>query len=522
MPTKQQISEGVITKRSLSKMVTNTPPLRINEECYNALLNYGFERNPKAKQRRRRNIYDGYSSTKFLLQEIQPKTTRNYTVDLASDDVDRHCSQGRSQDNLSMAGSNRRFSPPLVSECIQKLNIQPTKVTRSKDNECDKKNNISEAKKRPRSSHVRRETTIISRETKDELRIEGETMNDIIGTMRTKCSSMGAKESSVFLKGIRKLSTSKSENEMEVSLLLLNSLEDLVQTKGSSWKRIRIQECSPCILDILLASPYCQNFEEISIVGICDDDDYQPNDHNSISTQEESSQESKFQSSAPTSSLIVSLLRKTTQIRELVLKNCNLDNFDLIHIMNILCSHPNHPITLERLDLRFNKFTPIAIQSILAVHLRSSLHSLKTLNLRQGVRCFVHRNIRNAILQSLRCNRVVLESIDVFDWDKSVQYLLDVNRAKRRFIFCNNDRFPRTLWPLLLEQALVANEDDNYDVPMRKSKSPPLPSLFGPRRRKTCSARRQASVVYHIFRNGGPMLLEQHPSIKHPASFESN
>jgi len=148
------------------------------------------------------------------------------------------------------------------------------------------------------------------------------------------------------------------------------------------------------------------------------------------------------------------------------------------------------------------------------------LHSLKTVKLRQGLRCVVHHNIRDAILQSLRCTRVILESIDIFDWDKSVQYLLDINRAKRRTIFCNNDRFPRALWPLLLEQALDTNEEGNCDMFLTKLKSPS--SFFLRGQRSASSARRQASVVYHIFRNGGPMLLQQHDANVHSFTFESN
>lgn len=480
---------------------------------------YGFDRNATAKQRRRGGIYDGNPSIaiNFRKEEIQPTSTRN-NIHPTFDDVDRRCSRGRGQTNRSTVGPKKRCFPHLISGFVQQQTVQPPRVTNFEDNRYDTISNTSEMKKRPRSSYSRTNTTT-TREPKIELRIEGDTMNDIIDEIRTNTFDRATQESSsIFLKGIRGLSTSSidigRENEIEESLLLLNSLKDLVRNKGSSWKIIRIQECSPWIAEVLLTSPYATNFEEIHLVGVCDE--------KSISTQAESSSESDLQSIATTtdaqtrtSSLIISLLRKTKRIKELGLKNCNLDNFDLVRIMDMLCAHPNHPKSLEYLDLRFNKFTPMAIQSVLANNLRSSLHSLKTVKLRQGIRSVVHRNIRDAILQSLRCNRVVLESIDIFDWDKSVQYLLDINRAKRRSIFCNNDRFPRTLWPFLLEQALATNGEDDCDLLITERKSTSEPALFVPRQRNISTARRQASVVYHIFRNGGPMLLEQH-------QFESN
>lgn len=489
--------------------MTSNPSFRI----------YGFDRNATAKQRRRDGgIFVGNPAVgiNFHKQEIQPTAARSNIQ------PDRRCSRGRGQtNNLSTVGPKKRCFPHLLSGFVQQQTVQPPRVTTNfEDNKYDAISDSSEVKKRPRSSYSRTNNTTTTREPKIELRIEGDTMDDIIDEIRTNTFDKATQESSsILLKGIQGLSTSsihsRRENETEESLLLLNSLQDLVRNKGSSWKRIRIQECSPCITEVLLASPHATNFEEIHLVGICDDD-------KSISSQAESSPESDLQSIATTtdaqtrtSSLIISLLRKTKRIKELVLKDCDLDNLDLIRIMDMLCAHPNHPESLEYLDLRFNKFTPMAIQSVLANNLRSSLHSLKTVKLRQGLRCVVHRNIRDAILQSLRCNRVVLESIDVFDWDKSVQYLLDVNRAKRRSIFCNNDLFPRTLWPYLIEQALVTNGEDDCDSLITERKSPSEPPSFVPRRRNISTARRQASVVYHIFRNGGPMLLEQH-------QFESN
>jgi len=156
--------------------------------------------------------------------------------------------------------------------------------------------------------------------------------------------------------------------------------------------------------------------------------------------------------------------------------------------MSILCS--NHSKTLESLDIRYNKFTSRGIQSVVANHLRLSLHSLKTISLRQGIRCVVNPKIRDAIIQGLQHNRVILESIDIFDWDRSVQHFLDINRAGRREVFCK-EHFQRNLWPLLLERATSK---------LQLSIVPPV------RRR---IAARQANVLYHMLRNGGPMLLQQ-------------
>ncbi len=477
-------------------MVIKRSSFRVNDESYNMLLNYRLDENRRAKQRRCSDAYEGYSSAEFLQEEIQPKIMRVDGFFLCSDGIDR-----------SKPLPKMRPSPHHIPGCIRQQTIQPSKAIMCQENE---------TKKRPRSSHGKPEATI-NTGTTSELRIGGGTTSDIVKEIRTNLSIRN-EESSVVFKGIRKLPTNfsnldKNENEEEEeALCLLSSLKDLVQNKGSSWKKIRMQKCSPSLMELILASPHCHHLEEIHISDMCDDDE------DELKEQEtEALAGPKHQTL--TSSLIISLLTKAMRIKALVLKNCNLDNFDLVRIMNILCSHPNHPTSLERLDLRFNEFTPTAIHSILIDHVRSSLHSLKELKVRQGIRCLVQQKIRNAVLQSLRCNRVVLESIDVFDSDRSVQYLLDINRAKRRFIFCNNDRFPRTLWPLLLEQALVVNEDDGRDLLIRKVSSPPVPST---RYRYDASAKRQASVLYHIFRNGGPMLLEQQHSTKQLSSFESN
>ena len=471
-------------------MVIKRSSVRINDESYNMLLNHRLGQNRRARQRRRSGIYEGYSSAEFLQEEIQPKNMR-------SDGVPK-----------------QRSSSHNIPGCIRRQTIQPSKPIICQENRCDEHPKLNDTKKRPRSSY-RKSEAVINTGSPTELRIGGGTASDIVRDIRTNLSE-GNEENSIFFKGIQKLPTNfayseKNENDTEESLCLWNSLKNLVQVKGSSWKKMRIQKCSPSLLELILISPHCHNLEEVHVSEICDDDQDGPNQQQEM----ESSVEPKHQTS--TSSLIISLLAKATRLKELVLKNCNLDNFDLIRIMNILCSHPNHPTSLERFDLRFNKFTTTAIQSILNDHLRSSLHSLKELKVRQGIRCVVQQKLRNAVLQSLKCNRVVLESIDVFDSDKSVQYLLDINRAKRRFILCNNDRFPTTLWPLLLEQALVGDEDD--DILMRKVSSP---YLFETRTRYNASTKRQASVLYHIFRNGGPMLLEQQLSSKHLSSFESN
>lgn len=479
---------------------------RVDDGSYNQLLNYGSD-SPLANRRRHRSVYDGYASiaNNFLREEIQPTLTRKKVVDQHTYSV--------SHSSLSVPQPKRCSCPSLVSEYIQQTTIQPFKATRSNDKEYKASTNMSETKKRPRPSYGRTKTTT-TKDTSVELRIDGNRNIDTIEEIMTKASAVCAnKSTSVCLKRIR--SNLDDGNDTEESYLLLDALKELVQKKGFSWKRIRLQDCSPSILKVLLASPYCQNFEEIHISGMCEDEKDEPNHDQSILT--ESSPPSECEKTTITSSLIISLLKKSNRIKELTLKDCDLDNFDLIQFMNVLCSHPNHPKSLEHLDLRFNKFTPLALRSIVAIHLRSSLHSLKSLKLRQGLRCVVHRNVRDAVVQSLECNRVVLESIDVFDWDKSVQYRLDINRAKRRFIFCNNDRFPRTLWPLLLEKATVVNEDNGYDKMTRNQKSRSLP-----RSRNTSSTRRQASILYHMFRNGGPMLLEQQDSSTQNLGTESN
>jgi hypothetical protein len=176
-------------------------------------------------------------------------------------------------------------------------------------------------------------------------------------------------------------------------------------------------------------------------------------------------------------------MNKTVRLKRLVLKDCNLRDSNLFQIMNILCR--NHSKTLESLDIRYNMFTSISIRSVLAIHLRSSLHSLKSISLRQGIRCVVNPKVRDAILQGLRHNRVILESIDIFDYDRYIQHFLDINRFGRRKVLCN-ENFPRSLWPILLERTTT-------DIP--------------PGRRRI--AVRQANVVYHMFRNGGPLLLQQ-------------
>jgi len=510
--------------------------LCVDEESYNVLLNHGFDRKATAKQRARGGIYDGYASlaTNFLQEQIQP-AERNSTIHSTCGDARQSFSRGLGKKNLSTVGPKKRCFPNLISGLIQQQTLQPPNLTVFGGSKYDKVSNSNEIKKRSRSSYIRTKTTgELEIESKLELRIEGGTMNHMIDEIRTKAFETSAQESSsVFLKGIRGIPTSyidlRRGNEIIDSVSLLNSLKYLVKNKGSSWKRVRVQECDPWIVEVLLASPCSTNFEEIHLMGMRDNGLYRMDHNQSISSQVETSSESRLQSISRTadtqtysSSLIIALLRKTTRIKQLILKDCNLDNLDLNRIMSILCNHPTHPKSLEHLDLRFNKFTPIAIQSVLATHLRLSLHSLKTMKLRQGLQCVVHCNIRDVILQSLRCDRVVLESIDIFDWDKSVEYFLDMNRAKRRFIFCNNDRFPRSLWPRLLEQALVVNEDGDCDALITKTKSQSQLSFVVPRHINTTTTRRQASVVYHIFRNGGPMLLEQRHPNAHCIGLESN
>mmetsp|Transcript_3048 Transcript_3048/g.8275 ORF Transcript_3048/g.8275 Transcript_3048/m.8275 type:complete len:484 (+) Transcript_3048:158-1609(+) len=469
------------------------------------------------KHRRRDGIcYDGFpfSPNLFLHEEIQPTIARSH--DFHSTYKHSYPQFSHTQKLLTKE-SKKSYCSSFCTGLIQQHMVQPRRLTTfQSEQRYHVISNVSETKKRSRSSSCR--TTSSRREPKVEIRIEGDTTNDIINEIKLKSFDMFTNESSsVLLKGIRGLPScivSTRDDMTKEAMLLLSSLKDLVKNKGSSWKIMKIQECSPVVVEVLIASLISSDFEEIHIVGMCDDELYEADENLKQIEPSSASHSSSIAGSIDprmyVSFLITSLLKKTNRIKKLVLQGCNLDNMALNQIMNILCSHPNHPKSLEYLDLRFNKFTPIAIQSVLAIHLKSSLHSLKTVKLRQGLRCVVNENTRDAILQSLRCNRVVLEYTDIFDWDKSVQYLLDINRAKRRSILCNNDRFPRSLWPLLLGQVVVVNEGEDTNLTIKHTKSQYQSPPFVSQQVITSTRRRQASVIYHIFRNSGAMLLQQH------------
>eukprot|EP00532_Pseudo-nitzschia_australis_P004665 CAMPEP_0168201162 /NCGR_PEP_ID=MMETSP0139_2-20121125/23507_1 /TAXON_ID=44445 /ORGANISM="Pseudo-nitzschia australis, Strain 10249 10 AB" /LENGTH=574 /DNA_ID=CAMNT_0008126595 /DNA_START=113 /DNA_END=1837 /DNA_ORIENTATION=+ len=467
-------------------------------------------------------------------------------------DADRRARRGHSQSStpttlsttipVARGPKNHRHASILVPTYIQRQAVEPPTTVSFQNfhhgNECGCNTTTTTAttttidtKKRSRFSN-NLAPTAASATLESEMRIEGDSVDNIIDEIRSMTfgSTVVHDSTSLCLKKIREPSAIKSihgeygallrdnNNEhkhSEASLSsssspLFDAFKDLIERRAHSWRRIRIHECSPWIVEVLLASPHRANIEELQLVGMRDDND-EPQEHEpdrgdrSISP---SSSESESHSGAepsplplPLSSpvattptiagLVVSLLRNTNRLQKLVVKDCNLQNSDLVRIMDVLCAHPNHPESLEHLDLRSNRLTPRAIESILSIYLRSSLHSLKSLRVRQGIKCVVNRSIRDAILRSLRTNKVVLESIDVFDWDKSVRFFLDVNRAKRRTVFYNNDRFPGSLWPFLLEQAVLVDERRDPSATRRRSR------------------RRQASVVYHMFRNGGPMLLQQ-------------
>ena len=209
-----------------------------------------------------------------------------------------------------------------------------------------------------------------------------------------------------------------------------------------------------------------------------------------IQDEQSSTSSSSSAGSTPVASMILSLLEQTKPKR-LVLRDCNLSVSDLFNIMNVLCR--KHYESLECLDLRHNRFPARAIQWILAIHL-GSLRNLKEIYLRQGIRCIVHQNVRNAILDGLDNNtNLCLETIDLFEWDRSIEHLLDINRAGRKVLF-QDESFPISLWPQLLERA--TNEES-------LTKNQPVQP---PKRRIVA---RQASVLYHILRNG-PILLQNH------------
>ena len=433
-------------------------------------------------KRIRRNTY--YPSI-FTQHAVQPKTTNNATS--------------------TTCPTNTVISAPIFMEeqRLQPMSESSNSSNNSTDNDSDK----FPGKKRSRSTNPTTTTTTTT--TTDELRIEATSssnndydMNIIIDEIEAATTnSNNHKYSSLYLKGVRVSSFQGSsgsrlceEKNNKNDILLLQALKDLVkhQAGSSSWRTIKVHNCSPSIVEaVLLSSPSSVvNFEEIHLVNMHDDDEEEEeetnNDDSLILLQpilSSNRASMKHVDQATTSTLIMNLLNKTVRLKRLVLKNCNLRDSNLFQIMNILCR--NHSKTLESLDIRYNMFTSISIRSVLAIHLRSSLHSLKSISLRQGIRCVVNPKVRDAILQGLQHNQVILESIDIFDYDRYIQHFLDINRSGRRKVLCN-ENFPRSLWPILLERTTI-------EIP--------------PGRRRI--AVRQVNVVYHMFRNGGPLLLQQ-------------
>jgi hypothetical protein len=186
------------------------------------------------------------------------------------------------------------------------------------------------------------------------------------------------------------------------------------------------------------------------------------------------------------SSPIIALLERTRPKR-LAFRDCNFSVSDLFCIMEVV--KRKHVNTLECLDLRHNGISVRALQWIISIYL-GSFHKLKELYLRQDIRCMVHQNVRNAILEGLLNDKnQVLETIDLFHWDRKVEHVLDLNRAGRRTFQIEN--FPISLWPKLLERATT--------------KETLSKKCFGkpPKRRLVA---RQASVLYHLLRHG-PILF---------------
>jgi hypothetical protein len=193
-------------------------------------------------------------------------------------------------------------------------------------------------------------------------------------------------------------------------------------------------------------------------------------------------------SSSPSvlSSSVITLLQNTRPKR-LTIRDCNLQVSDLFAIMKVL--RQKHFNTLEHLDLRFNGFAPRVLQWILSLHL-GSLQSLKRIYLRQGIRCVVHQNVRNAIMEGLDKNRHhTLYHIDLFNWDRSIEHILDLNRAGRRVF--QLESFPLALWPFLLERATKKDMLEEKETGCSSE-------------RQLIS--RQASVVYYMLRNGQILL----------------
>jgi hypothetical protein len=216
-------------------------------------------------KRIRRNTY--YPSI-FTQHAAQPKTTTNNATPTSP--------------------TNRTvISAPIF---IDEQRLQPmSESNNSSNNYTDNDNDKFPGKKRLRSTNPT--TTKTTTTTTDELRIEATSgsnndydMNVIIDEIAAATSNNNNhKYSSLYLKGIRvssfKGSSSRlcEENKKKNDILLLQALKDLVkhQAGSSSWKTIKVHNCSPSIVEtILLSSPSSVvNFEEIHLVNMHDDDD---------------------------------------------------------------------------------------------------------------------------------------------------------------------------------------------------------------------------------------------------------
>jgi hypothetical protein len=242
--------------------------------------------------------------------------------------------------------------------------------------------------------------------------------------------------------------------------------------KRSHQKRTTIQICScnSSDLAVQLSSVSSDDLAHTSEIHVCN-----------IQRDEVHTKVPSSCSNRTVADLIVDLLEKTKP-RRLILRDCNLHISGLFDIMEVL--RRKHANTLECLDLRYNGFKPRVLQWILAMHL-PSFQSLREVYLRQGIQCMVHQNVRDALLDVLENNQNhVLEKIDLFDWDRSIEHMLDVNRAGRRVLQCK--AFPIGLWPLLLERAA------NGETLAKRQSSQPL---------KRRLAARQVNALYFIVRN---------------------
>jgi len=412
------------------------------------------------KGKRIRSIYNSSVDLQeaFITQHVQPETTAHRRFKI-------------NNDNKYNTRTNHRFN--ITEQKIQPLNNY---------GKCIVKESIGNAKELMIAADTNTDITYIINEIGS--KINGRSSNN------NNNDNDNDNYSLIYLKGIKLSAVRLYENKM----LLKKACTHLIEAQGSSCKTIIIHNCCFSIAEAVFSSSCSSHFEDVRLIDMIEPTSISINPPLSFNLRKQQQQPlTPLNPSQPEllyctsidikqqigiSSLILYFLTKIICLKKLVLQDCNLQDLHLYQIMNCLCkSHAN----VESLDLRFNKFTSKGIRSILLIHLRSSLHSLRNISLRQGIRCVVDPQIRDAILHCLQYNQVILESIDIFCWDRSIQHFLDINRAGRRCALCNDD-FPRSLWPLLLERATL---------------QVPILSV------------RQSNILYHMFRNGGPTLLLQ-------------